>query len=193
MVISEDIYVMLLTHVKFKEFTPKAICDSTKSTEVLICLSSESRDNVDDTVRKAVAAANDPCSVQDYGFMYQHGFQDLDGHIWNSSTWNPVRQKRLKRKFSIVHGLMIQEIFLSITLHAWRLETSEAIKVGRPMWKKWVGRERSSDPGSIAVISVVHYLYLFPVRMSVTRELVSRAYFLPIILAAWWFGFRGGV
>ena len=89
---------------------------------------------------------------------------------------------------------MIQEIFLSITLHAWRLETSEAIKVGRPMWKK-VGRSRKIQVilGSIAVISVVHYLYLFPVRMSVTRELVSRAYFFPIILAAWWFGFRGGV
>jgi len=47
--------------------------------------------------------------------------------------------------------------------------------------------------GAIVVISVVHYLYLFPVRMSVTRELVSRAYFFPIILAALWFGFRGGV
>ena len=83
MVISEDIYVMLLTHVKFKEFTPKAICDSTKSTEVLICLSSESRDNVDDTVRKAVAAGGTThAQSKDYGFMYQHGFQDLDGHIW---------------------------------------------------------------------------------------------------------------
>jgi signal transduction histidine kinase len=47
--------------------------------------------------------------------------------------------------------------------------------------------------GAIAVISVVHYLYLFPMRMSVTRELVSRAYFFPIILAALWFGLRGGV
>jgi two-component system, NtrC family, sensor histidine kinase HydH len=47
--------------------------------------------------------------------------------------------------------------------------------------------------GSIAVISVVHYLYLFPVQMSVTRELVSHAYFFPIIVAALWFGLRGGV
>src|SRR4030042_1432795 len=47
--------------------------------------------------------------------------------------------------------------------------------------------------GSIVVISVVHYLYLFPVRMSVTRELVNRAYFFPIIMAALWFGLRGGV
>jgi len=47
--------------------------------------------------------------------------------------------------------------------------------------------------GAIAGISVVHYLYLFPMRMSVTRELVNRAYFFPIILAALWFGLRGGV
>lgn len=83
MVISEDIYVMLLTHAKFKEFTPKAICDSTKSTEVLVCLSCESRDKVNDMVRKAVAAGGTTYTEsKDYGFMYQHGFQDLDGHIW---------------------------------------------------------------------------------------------------------------
>lgn len=74
---------MLLTHAKFKTFTPKAICDATKSTEVLVCLTAESRDHVNDMVRKAVAAGgatyNKP---QDHGFMYGHGFQDLDGHIW---------------------------------------------------------------------------------------------------------------
>ena len=83
MVVSEDIFVMLLTHDKFKTFTPKEICDATKSTEVLVCLSSESRKKVDEMVRKAVAAGgttyNEP---QDHGFMYAHGFQDLDGHIW---------------------------------------------------------------------------------------------------------------
>lgn len=83
MVVSEDIFVMLLTHDKFKTFTPKEICDATKSTEVLVCLSSESREKVDEMVRKAVAAGgatyNEP---QDHGFMYAHGYQDLDGHIW---------------------------------------------------------------------------------------------------------------
>jgi len=82
MIVSED-NVVLLTHDKFKSFTPKAICDATKSTEVLVCLSCESRENVDDMVRKAVDAGgttyNQP---QDHGFMYGHGFQDLDGHIW---------------------------------------------------------------------------------------------------------------
>jgi len=63
--------------------------------------------------------------------------------------------------------------------------------------KKEKGMDRSKKirviAGSLVVISVVHYLYLFPVRLSVTRELVSRAYFFPIILAALWFGVRGGV
>jgi len=83
MIVSEDIFVVLLTHDKFKSFTPKAICDATKSTEVLVCQSCESRENVDDMVRKAVDAGgttyNQP---QGHGFMYGHGFQDLDGHIW---------------------------------------------------------------------------------------------------------------
>jgi predicted lactoylglutathione lyase len=83
MVVAENIFVMLLTEEKFKAFTPKEICDATKSTEVLVCLSCVSREKVDDIVRKAVAAGgstyNEP---QDHGFMYGHGFQDLDGHIW---------------------------------------------------------------------------------------------------------------
>jgi len=90
MIVSEDIFVMLLTEAKFKTFTPKAICDATKSTEVLVCLSSGSRKEVDEMVRKAVAAGgttyNEP---QDYGFMYGHGFQDLDGHIWELIYMEP--------------------------------------------------------------------------------------------------------
>ena len=90
MVVSEDIYVMLLTHEKFKMFTPKAICDATKSTEVLVCLSCESREHVNDMVRKAVVGGgttyNEP---QDHGFMYGHGFQDLDGHMWEVIYMEP--------------------------------------------------------------------------------------------------------
>ena len=83
MVVSGDIYVMLLTEEKFGDFTPKKVCDATKSTEVLVCLACESREEVDDLVRRAVAAGgstyNDP---QDHGFMYGHGFTDPDGHMW---------------------------------------------------------------------------------------------------------------
>jgi uncharacterized protein len=90
MIVSDDIFVMLLTHDKFQTFTPKAICDATKSTEVLVCLSTESRKEVDEMVERAIAAGgttyNEP---QDHGFMYSHGFQDLDGHIWELVYMEP--------------------------------------------------------------------------------------------------------
>ncbi|SFH13323.1 hypothetical protein SAMN05216299_10128 [Nitrosospira sp. Nsp14] len=90
MIVAEDIFVMLLTEEKFKLFTPKKICDATQSTEVLVCLSRESREKVDEMVRSAVAAGgatyNEP---QDHGFMYGHGFQDLDGHIWELIHMDP--------------------------------------------------------------------------------------------------------
>ena len=81
MIVSEDIFVMLLTEAKFKTFTPKEICDATKSTEVFVCLSLESREKVDGMVCKAVATGGTTYSEpKDYGFMHQHGFQDRDGH-----------------------------------------------------------------------------------------------------------------
>jgi len=94
-VVSEDIYVMLLTHPKFKEFTPKEICDATRSTEVLVCLSCESRAKVEEQVRKAVAAGGTTyAEAKDHGFMFQHGFQDLDGHIWELIWWTPAQSNR---------------------------------------------------------------------------------------------------
>jgi predicted lactoylglutathione lyase len=83
LVISGDIYAMLLTHAKFQEFTPKSICDATKSTEVLIALSCESREHLTSLIAKALAAGGTTyAEPKDYGFMLQHGFQDPDGHIW---------------------------------------------------------------------------------------------------------------
>src|SRR5262245_65263496 len=83
MVVSEDAYVMLLTHPKFKEFAPQGIADATKSTEVLVALFCENRGKVNELVAKAVAAGGRTYSKpKDYGFMYGHGFQDLDGHVW---------------------------------------------------------------------------------------------------------------
>ncbi len=94
MIVSEGIFVMLLTEAKFKSFTPKEICDATKSTEVLVCLSLESRERVDETVRKAVAAGGTTYSEpKDYGFMWQHGFQDPDGHIWELIHMEPSALK----------------------------------------------------------------------------------------------------
>ena len=82
-VISETISVMLLTHAKFREFTPKAICDTTRAVELLINLSCESRQEVDDLVAKAVAAGGSTYDkAEDFGFMYTHSFVDPDGHGW---------------------------------------------------------------------------------------------------------------
>jgi predicted lactoylglutathione lyase len=83
MVLSETIHVMLLTHEKFAQFTPKRIADAHEVSEVLICISAESREGVDDITEKALAAGGrEPRDRQDYGFMYGRSFEDLDGHIW---------------------------------------------------------------------------------------------------------------
>jgi predicted lactoylglutathione lyase len=90
MIVAEDIFVMLLTEAKFRTFTPKAICDATKSTEVLVALEIGSRMKVDAMVRDAIAAGGTTyAEPKDYGFMYQHGFQDPDGHIWEIFYMDP--------------------------------------------------------------------------------------------------------
>lgn len=83
MIVSEDIYVMLLTEPFFQGFTNKPVADARRSTEVLLCLSCDSRAAVDELAAKARAAGGAcPNAPKDYGFMYQHGFEDLDGHMW---------------------------------------------------------------------------------------------------------------
>ena len=91
MVINEgSIHAMLLVEDFFKTFTDKSLTDTSKSTEVLLCLSCESRAEVDEMVAKAVAAGGTvPRAPQDYGFMYGHGFQDIDGHLWEMSYMDP--------------------------------------------------------------------------------------------------------
>lgn len=82
-VISEHIHVMALTHPKFREFTPREICDTTKATQVLNCLSCDSRQQVEDMVTNALAnGGSSYAEAKDYGFMYQHSFADPDGHQW---------------------------------------------------------------------------------------------------------------
>ena len=84
MVIADgSIYAMLLTEPFFKTFVDKPIVQAKEATEVLVCLSCESREEVDALVAKAVAAGGRaPRTAQDHGFMYAHGFEDIDGHVW---------------------------------------------------------------------------------------------------------------
>ena len=91
MVISEDHnYVMLLVEPFFSTFTKKSIADASRATEVIVCLSCDSRAEVDEMVRKAIAAGGKtPNAPQEHGFMYGHGFEDLDGHIWELVWMDP--------------------------------------------------------------------------------------------------------
>lgn len=90
MIIGPNIFAMLLTHERFRGFIKQDISDAKKTTEVLIGLALESREAVAAMVQKALAAGgtiyNEP---QDHGFMLQHGFQDLDGHIWEVFFMDP--------------------------------------------------------------------------------------------------------
>ena len=84
MVFSETIYAMLLTHDKFRQFTPKPIADAKSSNQALFCLSADSRSEVDDLVGKAEAAGGvaDPSPKDEYSFMDGRSFEDPDGHMW---------------------------------------------------------------------------------------------------------------
>ncbi len=85
MIISDDTSVMLQAEPFFKEFiTPQEVVDTSRNREVIIGLSAENREQVDDLANKAVAAGaqslGDPV---DQGSMYMRGFRDLDGHQWS--------------------------------------------------------------------------------------------------------------
>jgi predicted lactoylglutathione lyase len=86
LVLGANLYAMLLTEPFFQGFTKKPVADAKAVTEVLVCVSCESREQVDELVRRALAAGGQaPNPSQDHGFMYGHGFEDLDGHQWELS------------------------------------------------------------------------------------------------------------
>lgn len=83
MILGDNLFVMLLVEKFFGGFTSKAICDTSKSAETLTCVACSSREQIDELVAKARAAgAKVPRQAQDHGFMYAHGYEDLDGHTW---------------------------------------------------------------------------------------------------------------
>lgn len=91
-IISEAISVMLARHDKFQELSPKPLSDATKFCQVLLSLTCESREVVDTLVSKAVSAGGSKAhEPEDYGFMYQCGFYDLDGHGWGLTWMNPSK------------------------------------------------------------------------------------------------------
>lgn len=95
MIVSQNIYVMLLVEKFFKTFTPKTIADAKSTTESLVALSLASRDAVNRLVETALAAgARRYAEPKDHGFMYQWGFEDLDGHIWEYFWMDPAHVQK---------------------------------------------------------------------------------------------------
>ena len=91
MVLGEDNFVMLLVEKFFQTFTHTPIADARKVTEVIVCVSADSREAVDEMVANAVkGGATLPWPPKDHGFMYQHGYQDLDGHLWEVVWMDPA-------------------------------------------------------------------------------------------------------
>jgi uncharacterized protein len=83
MIVGEDIFVMLLVEKFFKTFTKKEICDTSKNTEVIVALSVEGREKVDQMINKAIeAGGRESREPQDHGWMYGRSFEDINGHIW---------------------------------------------------------------------------------------------------------------
>jgi predicted lactoylglutathione lyase len=96
MTFSESIHVMILTHDKFRQFTPRPIADANSASEVLICLSADSRESVDSAVERAESSGGtaDPAPKQDYGVMYGRSVADPDGHILEIMWMDPAAAER---------------------------------------------------------------------------------------------------
>ncbi|ROQ98110.1 hypothetical protein EDE04_4633 [Streptomyces sp. 2132.2] len=91
LVISDTIFAMLMTEARFRDFATKEVADATKTTEVMLALSADSRDHVDQVLGAALAAgATEPRPAQDLGFMYGRAFEDLDGHVWEYVWMDPA-------------------------------------------------------------------------------------------------------
>ena len=101
MVVSEWAFVMLLQRDRFAEFVTKPLTNSDETTALTVCVSAESRDEVDSLAETAGnAGAGDAKGPQDYGFMYQRSFYDLDGHLWEIAWMDPVAVEKGPAEFA---------------------------------------------------------------------------------------------
>ncbi len=101
MIIGEDIYVMLLVERFFKTFTKKEICDVAKDAEVIVALSAESREKVDQMINRVIeAGGKESRDPQDHGWMYGRSFQDIDGHLWEIIYMNETALQKESEKQS---------------------------------------------------------------------------------------------
>ena len=90
MIVGDNAFVMLLVEDRFKDFTKKELADTTKQTEVIMAVSAESREGVDELADKALGAGGSPANEPlEMGFMYGRSFQDPDGHLWEVVWMDP--------------------------------------------------------------------------------------------------------
>jgi len=83
-IVGDSIQAMLTTEPFFQSLINKPVVQAKEANEIVICLSCDSREEVDSLIAKAVAAGGStPHPPEDHGFMYDQGFEDLDGHLWN--------------------------------------------------------------------------------------------------------------
>ena len=102
MVVNDNIFVMLLVEKFFKTFTQKEICDTTKNTEVIVALSTESREKVDQMLDNVIkAGGKESRKPQDHGWMYGRSFEDLNGHLWEIIYMD---EKALKENYGQEQG-----------------------------------------------------------------------------------------
>jgi len=95
MVVSDQAYVMLLQRDRFADFVTKPVADANEATALTVAVSAEDREAVDTLADGALAAGAAPCKdPQDYGFMYQRSFHDLDGHLWEIMWMDPVEEEQ---------------------------------------------------------------------------------------------------
>ena len=90
MIVSDEAFVMLLVHDRFKDFTKKELADATRQTEAILAVSADSREQVDDFTEKALAIGGSPANdPMEFDFMYGRSFNDPDGHLWEVFWMNP--------------------------------------------------------------------------------------------------------
>lgn len=90
LILGENLFAMLLEQPMFQGFSGRALIDPKANAQVMVALACASRDEVDELVAKAIAAGGSaPRPAQDHGFMYAHGFDDPDGHIWEVFYMDP--------------------------------------------------------------------------------------------------------
>jgi predicted lactoylglutathione lyase len=105
MVVSDEAFVMLLQRDRFAEFVTKPLANSDETTALTVCVSAESRAEVDSLADTAGnAGAGDAKGPQDYGFMYQRSFYDLDGHLWEIAWMDPVAVEKGPAEFAADAG-----------------------------------------------------------------------------------------